>query len=375
MASESGPTPDPLKAERRPVESGKPRSMAQALNRVEFERRLNEEPYHFGFFHTLRRLECLHTDRPRIGQSSRLAEEYVRLGQDPSLAFAPATLSRFDPGKDGRPPRLGVAFMGLFGPNGPLPLHLTEYAHARAHQYGDQTLARFADVFHHRLLSLFYRAWAQAQPCVSFDRPEADRFGDYVGSFLGIGSPALQDRDAAPDRAKLFYAGRFSLQCRNADGLRDLLEDYFEVPVALSEFEGSWIEIPEPERLRLGESLLTGALGVSTIVGSRVWDRQLKFRLICGPMGLEDYERLLPDRDSLARLEALVRLYTTDEFVWDLQLVLLREEIPRIELGKSGRLGWTTWLLSGPAEADSGDLVLDPVTSLRAPSHPAREAA
>ena len=92
-----------------------------------------------------------------------------------------------------------------------------------------------------------------------------------------------------------------------------------------------------------GLRTLTGTLGVSTIVGSRVWDRQLKFRLICGPMGLEDYERLLPDRQSLARFEALVRLYTTDEYVWDLQLVLRQEEVPQIELGRSGRLGWTTW--------------------------------
>jgi type VI secretion system protein ImpH len=187
--------------------------------------------------------------------------------------------------------------------------------------------------------------------------------------------PELRGRDAAPDRAKLYYAGRFAPHARNADGLRDLLEDYFEVPVELREFEGSWIEIPEPERLRLGESPLTGALGVSTIVGSRVWDRQLKFRLICGPMGLADYERLLPDRESLARMEALVRQYITDEFAWDLQLVLKREEVPRIELGRSGRLGWTTWLLSGEAEDDSDDLVLDPVTSLRTRKAPVREAA
>ena len=68
MASESGTTPDPLKGERRRVEGGKARSMAHALNRVEFERRLEERPYAFGFFQTLRRLECLHPDRPRIGE-------------------------------------------------------------------------------------------------------------------------------------------------------------------------------------------------------------------------------------------------------------------------------------------------------------------
>jgi type VI secretion system protein ImpH len=336
--------------------AGDPRPTPDAL---ELEERLREAPWRFDFFQALRRLECAHRERPRIGEAVRLRDEYLRLGQDPSLAFAPSTLASFE--TDGaRPPRLGVYFLGLFGPNGPLPLHLTEYARDRMRNSGDRTFARFADVFHHRMLSLFYRAWAQAQPAVSFDRPERDRFGDYVGSLLGIGMPELGARDAAPDIAKRYYAGRFSLQTRNADGLRDVLSDYFEVPVEIEEFRGAWLEIPEPERLRLGESLATGSLGVSTIVGSRVWDRQLSFRAVCGPMGLPDYERLLPDRSSLQRMAALVRTYIGEELVWDCQLVLVREEVPATRLGGRGRLGWTTWLLGEPAARDADDLVLHP---------------
>ena len=97
------------------------------------------------------------------------------------MAFAPRTVSSLVPGGDGVPPRMEVFFFGLFGPHGPLPLHLTEYARNRLRQAGDPTFARFADIFHHRLLSLFYRAWANAQPTVNLDRPESDRFADYVG--------------------------------------------------------------------------------------------------------------------------------------------------------------------------------------------------
>jgi type VI secretion system protein ImpH len=321
---------------------------------------LGEKPHRFGFFQALRRLECLHLDQPRIGEATTLRDEYLRLGQDPSLAFAPSTLSSYQQRGGGRPPRLGVYFFGLFGPNGALPLHLTEYARDRMRNSGDRTFAAFADVFHHRMLSLFYRAWAQAQPTVSFDRPESDRFGGYMASLMGLGMPAFKGRDAAPDLAKLYYCGHFSLQTKNADGLRDLLADYFEVPVAIEEFQGSWVEIPEAERLRVGESEATGTLGVSTIVGSRIWDRQLKFRVVCGRMGLDDYERLLPDSPSLHRMKALVRTYIGDELVWDLQLILKREEIPELELGRSGRLGWTTWLLSQPATRDADEFVLDP---------------
>jgi type VI secretion system protein ImpH len=336
---------------------------------------LGDELFRFGFFQVLRRLECLHRDRPRIGEAITIGDEFLRLGQDPSLAFAPSTLTSYRPGTDGRAPRLGVAFFGLFGPNGPLPLHLTDYAHDRLRNSGDRTLVCFADIFHHRMLSLFYRAWAQAQPSVSFDRPESDRFGEYVASFIGIGTSTLKKRDAAPDIAKLYYSGHFSLQTKNACGLRELLADYFEVPVAIGEFQGSWVEIPEPERLRVGESRATGTLGVSTIIGSRVWDRQLKFRIVCGRMRLEDYERLLPDSPSFARMKALVRTYIGDELVWDVQLILAREEIPDLELGRSGRLGWTTWLFSEPPARDGDELVLDPARVADSTSSPTAAAA
>jgi len=168
---------------------------------VDFFRRLESEPYAFDFFQALRRLECLNPESPRLGESASPKDDPIRLGQEPSLAFAPSTLAALQPGRGNRPPRLLVHFMGLFGPNGPLPLHLTEYARDRIRNSDDPTFARFLDLFHHRMLSLFYRAWAVAQPTVQMDRPATDRFAGYVGSLIGTGHPDLQDRDAFPDWA------------------------------------------------------------------------------------------------------------------------------------------------------------------------------
>jgi len=137
---------------------------------------LAKAPWSFGFCHTLRRLDCLQPDRPRIGATARPADDPIRLGQQPSLRFAPSELAALEPPGKGRAPRLQVYFLGLLGPNGPLPLHLTEYARDRRRNSGDRTFTRFLDSFHHRMLSLLYRAWAQAQPAVGFDRPEQDRF-------------------------------------------------------------------------------------------------------------------------------------------------------------------------------------------------------
>ncbi|MBM4032662.1 MAG: type VI secretion system baseplate subunit TssG [Planctomycetes bacterium] len=322
-------------------------------------RRLYENPYSFDFFMAVRRLENCFPSRPRTGHSRTPAGDPVRFGQDPTLAFPPSTLKGLAFGKDGRAPRLLLHFMGLLGPNGPLPLQLTAYARERQ-LAKDNTLARFLDVFNHRMVSLFYRAWAASQQAVQFERGGDDRFAVYVGSLFGIGMPSLRNRDAVPDVAKLHYSGRLACQTRHAEGLRALLEDYFRIKVNLQEFWGQWLDIPADCQCRVGETPRTGLLGRTIVVGSKLWDCQQKFRLRFGPMGLADYERMLPGGNSLVRLVVWARNYVGDELSWDLQLVLKKEEVPKTRMGQYGRLGWTTWLQSKPFGRDADDLVLTP---------------
>ncbi|HSH70677.1 MAG TPA: type VI secretion system baseplate subunit TssG, partial [Deferrisomatales bacterium] len=313
---------------------------------VELDRQLQEKPYAFGFFSALRRLECAHPEGPRVGHAVRAAREPVRLGQEPSLAFAPSTLASYQPGTGPRPPRLAVFFLGLFGPNGPLPLHLTEYARDRVRNQDDPTFARFADLFHHRILSLFYRVWAAAQPTVEFDRPDSSRFNLYLGALCGMGQPALRNRDRLPDLARFHYAGLLGAQTRNAAGLEALLRGFFGMPVRLRQFVGQWIELPDSSCCRLGASPETGTLGQTAIAGSRVWDCQQKFRIVFGPLDLEDYRRLLPGSDSLQRLVSLVRNYVGDELDWDVNVILKKEAVPPLRLGHSAQLGLTSWAAS-----------------------------
>lgn len=320
---------------------------------------LEREPYRFDFFQALRRMEALHPQKPRLGSAIKATDDPVRLGQEPATTFAPASISDFQARKSGRPPRMLVRFLGLLGPNGPLPLHLTEHARDRLRNDADPTFARFLDVFNHRILSLFYRGWAQAQPTASFDRPQEDRFGLYVGSLFGIGMPGYRERDAMPDLAKLHYAGHLSCQARHPDGLRSILADFLRLPVIIEELVGHWLPLPSSCYWRLGQSPATGTLGISTTAGSRVWDRQNKFRVRIGPLGVRDYERLLPGGDSLPRVVAVVRNYVGDQLTWDLNLILRRAEIPPLRLGGAGRLGWTTWVSSRPLEKDGDDLLLD----------------
>ncbi len=317
---------------------------------------LAEEPYRHDFYDTLRRLECYFADKPRWGRALRPIDEPVRLGQEPDLRFAPAPLASFTSSEAG-PPHLQVHLFGLFGPNGPLPLHLTEYARDRLRNAGDPTFSRFLDVFHHRFLAFFYRAWAQAQPHIQRDRPEDDRFTAYIGAFLGVAPAAFRGRDAVPDLAKLFHAGMLIRQVRNAEGLSAIVEHFFKVPARVREFVGHWMTLGSRERTYLGRE--GAGLGTTAVLGGTVWDRQHNFRLELGPLSLAQYERFLPGGTELAPLVAWVRQYLCFELAWDVRLLLRENEVPITALGRAGRLGWTSWLGRRPAGSDAGDLCLD----------------
>ena len=70
---------------------------------------LANAPYRHDFYQTMRRLECLFADKPRWGQALRPVDEPVRLGQDPDLSFAPASLARFDTSPGGGPPHIAAS--------------------------------------------------------------------------------------------------------------------------------------------------------------------------------------------------------------------------------------------------------------------------
>jgi|SoiMethySBSTD1v2_1073268.scaffolds.fasta_scaffold00120_50 type VI secretion system protein ImpH len=339
--------------------------MGREADALAFLSAVADAPYQYDFYQVLRRLECLYDDKPRLGRALRPIDDPIRLGQDPDLSFAPAPLASCAVHE--QPPRLQVRLFGLLGPNGPLPLHITEYARERLRSAGDPTLSRFLDLLHHRFLSFLYQAWAQAQPHVNHDRADGDRFSVYVGAFLGVSPSTFRERDRLPDEGKLFHVGALVRSVRNAEGLAAILRHFFRVPVRIDEFVGHWLHLGTSERTYLGGE--GAVLGTGAVLGGSVWDRQSKFRIRVGPLTNAEYETFLPGGTTLAKLVDWVRLYLGFELDWDAQLVLTREEVPSLRLasatpqpgkgGLGGSLGWTTWLGARRSSQDAEDLCLD----------------
>jgi type VI secretion system protein ImpH len=324
---------------------------------------LVRSPEKFHLFHALRILEAHHADAPRLGESRRASQDRVRLTQEPELAFPPTSIRALLPADAKHPPRLVNRVFGFFGPHGPLPLHLTEYARDRLRNHRDPSLVSFANMLTHRLMSLFYRAYVAGQPAPSFDRPDNDPVDRRVAAIAGYAGPSMTGRDAMPDLAKRFFAGHLSMSTKNPGSLVQMLSVFFKVKVQLQQFVGSWLTLEPDDRWQLGSR---SGLGRTTSIGSRVWSRGAKFRLLVGPMDLATYKRLLPGGEALERLEAIVRNHVGDRLDWDVNLILRAQEVPRTALGAGAALGHTTWVgVRRDLAHDANDLYLAPPSQTR----------
>lgn len=314
-------------------------------------------PLAHDFFAALRRVQA-DGSTPAFGTALRPSQESVRLAQEPSLAFAPSAIHRARWEESKQRLELFLQFTGLLGPNGALPIHLTEYVIDRKRHFDDPTLEAFLNLFQHRIYTLFFRAWALNQPVVDFDRADQRRHSFYIRSLLGLGTGGTENRDSVPDAARLFNGGWLGGQNRSADGLSAILTDFLRVPVTVRSFQGTWLELPADSRCRLGASRSTGVLGQTCFAGDRIWVTHLKFRLRFGPLDRTQYERLLPGGEAFQQVRDWIRFYVGEEFSWEAQLILRRTEVPPCQLGAGTRLGWTSWLGEPNANRDIDDLVV-----------------
>jgi type VI secretion system protein ImpH len=315
--------------------------------------KLRTDPFAFDFFAAVRLLQHEARDQPRIGYSWTPAQDPVRFAQNPAMEFAPSTLEALRQEEPARAPVLYSRHFGLFGPNGPLPLCLTEFARQRILHHGDATFTAFSNVFHHRLISFLFRAWADARKTVDSDRPEDSNWSHYIGALVGLGMDSMRNRDSVPDSAKLFFAGRMAPHSRNAEGLEAILQVFFGVATELQTFVGRWMTLPPGSTCKLGDSLATGRLGSTAIAGNRIWTCQHHIRVRFGPLKRNDFQRLLPNGQAFSRLRDWIRLYTGEEYSWDVQLVLVRTEVPALKLGGNMALGWNTWVSTQPFADDA----------------------
>ena len=306
------------------------------------------EPWRFDLFGALRRAERGNADKPKIGDAQTLADEFVIVAQNPYMEFPASTLEAAEVDSAGRL-RLVARFLGMFGPQGALPLATTEENYLWLRDR-DDAFTRFADIFQRRFLSLFFRAWADPRPIAQNDRPETDRFRAYIGSMIGVGTPPFRDADSLSDFAKMEFAGLLAPKAKSASRLRSLIAGMFDVQVEIDEFVGLWLKFESNECTKLGDS--QSRLGADCILGASSYSVSDKFRLRVFVQNFAQYERFLPDSDLARQIGDAVFLYLGDEFDWDMELAIPAGEISAVRLGQGVKLGWTSWMAPNWSRTD-----------------------
>ena len=223
---------------------------------------------------------------------------------------------------------------------------------------GSRPTCRRTRPCHHRLISLFYRAWQKARFPVLWERQQPDPVSSALLAFLGIRTNDLQGRQRISDQDLCFYTGLLGLQTRPAAALQQILADYLQVPVTIDEFCGAWFLLPTDNQCRLGDESCFEQLETGAILGDAVWNQNSRVRVRMGPMPLRRYQQLLPGGTAYQQAEALVDFFGNRLLDVEVQLVLERSQVPAYELGSELPLGWCSWLKTSDFVHDPDDAVL-----------------
>jgi type VI secretion system protein ImpH len=306
--------------------------------------RLFKEFFKFSFYRAVHLLESLFPKKKPIGQTLSPKEEAVRFSVKPSLVFPPSDISNLEHPDETKPVNMEVAFMGLIGPSAVLPHWYNELALERVRQK-DDTLISFLNLFHHRLLSLFYLAWKKHQLSVNYLSGAKDKVSQYLLSLIGLGTPGLADGMGFPLESIVFHSGHLSKGVPSAFAVEATAAYFADTKVRAEQFVDRIVDIDPEDQTQIG--LANGRLGVDALCGNSAWEAQTRFRLHMGPVSFDHFLRLLPPGKILHPLFSLVRYRVGPEYEFDILLYLRREEVPLCRLGIGGpRLGWTTWIKS-----------------------------
>lgn len=306
-------------------------------------RRAQAEPGAFEILPLLRMVEALSPGRPRLGRARLPAQDLVELAQAPTLAFPARTVADVSP--DRERPQVRGYYLGLTGPMGPLPLHVTEVAYDEERYNRGRPFGRMLDLVAGRMLQFFYRAWADAQPAAQADRPDDDRFAGYVAALSGA-TQGAHAGSAFPAAARLQYAGLF-VGRRSVGAIEDALGHLLRTAVTVHPFEPRWRVIAPEDRSRLGKAEGFATLGQDAVAGGRVRQVADAYRVVIRTETLRDYETLLPGGPRHALVAEALAAFAPTHLDWLIELEIADAAAPRARLNGGTALGWTSWL-GGP---------------------------
>ena len=301
---------------------------------------LLEQPQGFDLFQAISLLERAGMADGHAALGTDHGTEAVRLSSHISLDFDASDVRDARRGAvTGEPYTLSTPVLSLLGQAGPMPSAFTEMVIAR-NAVRDFATAEFLDIFHHRLLSLFYLGRKRHRPSVGGDANTAS-----IGSATRrlCGSTEQVPRDAG---RWLRHAGLLAGAPRSIASLCTLLADRFQISFRSEQFVGRWLPLESDDLTLLGAKNCAPALGQNALLGRQAWDQSAAIRLYAYDLPLPRVMQLLPGGEQHEAFKATVRDFMPSALSVEVWLTPAAETVTAASFSTTGRprLGWNAWV-------------------------------
>ncbi len=293
---------------------------------------LLEDVCSFNFFKAVHLLEGYGGGKP-LGKKLSPGEDPVRFRVRPGFAFPASDILAIRNGNVNPDPVMTVNFMGLIGPKGVLPDWYNAYAQEMNHKK-DYAFTDFLDLFHHRLLSLFYLAWKKYRLPENYQPDGSDTISQSLAGFIGMGD---QSQKADPDFAKkarkrlVYFTGLVSRSVPTASAIETIISNATGVTVRVKQFVERMIPIHDQDRTCLGRTNST--LKKDALCGGRIRDVGSFFTVELGPMTWKKYLQFQPRSRNLALIRKIIAFIVGVEYEFDIHLIVKGPSIPSLQLG------------------------------------------
>jgi len=308
-------------------------------------------------------LELAEPDMPSLGTTDSPATDPVRFRSRAQLGFPGREIDsvRYDVDNPAAPPSVVTTFLGLYGVDARMPAYFVD--EIAQHRDGAEPLSAFLDIFHHRIITQFYRVARKYRYPVGFRRDGTDPVSRYLLSFAGFGfsapkraslsipnssgdaggeeprSAGARQRlaEVADKRRLLSMLGLAMQRTRTAEGLAGMLRHAVpDAEITVEEFHPVWREVTDSEPAALGEQCL---------LGRGFYDRANVVRVVITPASRETVLSLVPGQPTHREIMTLLRFYLGYESEADLEMHVQAHLMPRPTLEpRQANLGFTAQL-------------------------------
>ncbi|MCE9687204.1 type VI secretion system baseplate subunit TssG [Shewanella sp. AS16] len=298
---------------------------------------LLEQPGSVDFYQAVyflqRQLSAQEQQWYSVGRDAFPGQELIRFKSVQHMGFPGQPISKIEATDSSYPDKsshdIHVSFMGLTGPSGVLPQHYSELMLQRLKQR-DRSMRDFFDLFNHRLISLYYRAWEKYRfPCQYENQADSqDSFSQVLTKLVGTQASMGS-----------YYAGAFATANRGAQHLQQMLTELLGAKVSIIPLQGRWLTLNDEECSSLASRLqpegVNAELGRSAMLGRRVWDigSAIDVRIEAES---EVLSRLMPGESLYELVKGLLSRYLDPVIRTRISLSGRYTDFARVQLG-SGR--------------------------------------